>query len=104
MLKRQKLVKFKRNQTNQSHSKNKPSGSSIDESQYIHSDSDNFEIIEGNYENRLKKMITEARNKGNQDFKRIFDIVKEENVKVVPLKKENMDKFHSRNNTDLKNR
>jgi len=49
-------------------------------------------------------MITEARNKGNQDFKRIFDIVKEENVKVVPLKKENMDKFHSRNNTDLKNR
>jgi hypothetical protein len=48
-------------------------------------------------------MISEAKNKGNQDLKRIFEIVKEKKVKVVPLKKENIDKFHSRNNTDLKN-
>ena len=46
MLKRQKLVKFKRNQ-NKTHTKNRPSGSSIDENEFIHSDSDNFEIIEG---------------------------------------------------------
>jgi hypothetical protein len=47
-------------------------------------------------------MITEARNKGNQDFKKIVDIVKEEKVKVVPLKKENVDKIYSRNNNDVK--
>jgi hypothetical protein len=47
-------------------------------------------------------MITEAKNKGNQDFKMIVDIVKEEKVKVIPLKKENIDKIYSRNNTYIK--